>query len=74
MSTSRYTGSGRTGGNIAIHRSVQVTIGSYPTKPQTEEQGSTVELVEIVGDAKSTPIHERSQCETNNVEQGYLPG
>ncbi|KAJ5056824.1 CFEM domain-containing protein, partial [Bipolaris maydis] len=47
VSTSRYTSSGQTGGNIAIQKSVQVTIGSYSTKPKTEEQGSTVELVEI---------------------------
>ncbi|XP_014554529.1 hypothetical protein COCVIDRAFT_104854 [Bipolaris victoriae FI3] len=67
VSTSRYTGSGRTGGNIAIHKSVQVTIGSYPTKSRLEEQGSTVKLVEIVGDANSTKKQEGSQGETHSV-------
>ncbi|KAJ5024621.1 hypothetical protein PSV08DRAFT_366283 [Bipolaris maydis] len=70
VSTSRYTSSGQTGGNIAIQKSVQVTIGSYSTKPKTEEQGSTVELVEIVGDANSTLMDEESHGEINSVNQG----
>jgi hypothetical protein len=49
--TSQYTSSGRNGGNIAVQKSVKV---SYSTQPQTDEQGSVVELVEIVGDASST--------------------
>lgn len=72
VSTARCTGSGRTGGDIAIYKSVKVTIGSYSTKPRMDEQGSMVELVEIVGDAKSTQTNERSQGETYSVKHGYV--
>jgi hypothetical protein len=72
-STSKYTGSGRTGGNIAVQKSFKVTIGSYSSKPQTDEQGSIVELVEIVGDARSTQTHEKSQGETHSIKHGQSP-
>jgi hypothetical protein len=69
-STSKYTGSGRTGGNIAVRKSVKV---SCSTRLQTHEQGSIIELVKIVGDARSTQTDEESQGETHSIKRGQSP-
>lgn len=69
-STSKHTGSGLTGGNIAVLESFRI---SYSTKPQTDGQWSVVELMETGGDGRSTHTHEGIQGETNSAKHRESP-
>ncbi|PVI00584.1 hypothetical protein DM02DRAFT_526672 [Periconia macrospinosa] len=55
MSITKKTSPNQSGGSIAVRTSFAM---GYSTRPQTDELGSVVELVEVAGDARSVEIHE----------------